>query len=148
MRALSSVARKLGLALCAAIALSGAYLPSAALAQKRCVPMTRKAPCLGRIQSEYAFSGLGSGALSLIRVKLGPKEEIGRDAAREPILRRTFTWHSVPGVKMRAVYVVSAIGLTGKYRFRSVPTKAHSGQVTLTAVVDENIPRLLLEGER
>jgi hypothetical protein len=126
----------------------GSALPRVPLAQKRCVPLDRNAPCLGRIQSVYAFSGLGSGALSLIRAKLSPEEEIGRDAARDPILQRTFTWHSVPSVRMRAVYVVSAIGNTGKYRFHRIPTGAHSGHVTLTAVVDHRIPTLLLEGER
>jgi len=126
----------------------GSALPRVPLAQQRCVPLDRDAPCLGRIQSVYAFSGLGSGTLSLIRAKLSREEEIGRDANHEPILRRTFTWHSVPSVRMRAVYVVSAIGNTGKYRFRSVPTKAHHGQVTLTVDQDGNIPHLLLEGER
>jgi hypothetical protein len=124
-------------------------LPRISLAQPRCVPLARHAPCLGRIQSEYSFfTGQGSGAVSLIRVTHGPREEIGRDTNHEPILRRTFTWHSVSGVRMRAVYVVSAIGNTGKYRFRPVPTKAHHGQVTLKVDQGGNIPRLLLEGER
>jgi hypothetical protein len=128
----------------------GSALPRVPLAQKqeRCVPLDRDAPCLGRIQSGYAFSGLGSGALSLIRAKLSREEEIGRDAVSDPILQRTFTWHSVPSVRMRAVYVVSAIGNTGKYRFHRIPTGSHSGHVTLTAVVDHRIPTLLLEGER
>jgi hypothetical protein len=126
----------------------GLYLPSAVSAQKRCVPLDRNAPCLGRIQSGYAFSGLGGGALSLIRAKLSPEEEIGRNAARDPILQRTFTWHSIASVKMVAVYVVSQIGQTGTYRFHRVPTGTHSGHVTLTAVVDVRIPTLLLEGER
>lgn len=121
---------------------------TSALAQTRCVPLDRNAPCLGSVQSVYAFSGLGSGALSLIRAKLSPEEEIGRNAARDPILQRTFRWHSVSGVTMRAVYVVSQIGQTGKYRFDRIPTGAHSGHVTLTAVVDVRIPTLLLEGER
>jgi hypothetical protein len=139
---------KRGLAFGVVVALSGFHLLSAASAQTHCVPLDRNAPCLGRIQSGYAFSGLGSGALSLIRAKLSPEEEIGRNAARDPILQRTFRWHSVSGVMMRAVYVVSQIGQTGKYRFHRIPTGAHSGHVTLTATVDVRIPTLLLEGER
>jgi hypothetical protein len=118
-----------------------------ASASGRCVSIAHGAPCLGPIQSSYAFAGLGGGATGAIHAKAGPQEEIGKDGSGNPITRRTFTWHSVGSVKIVAVYVSTEIGLTGKYRYRRIPTGSHSGHATLINRWS-NSPQLLLEGSR
>jgi hypothetical protein len=120
---------------------------TARIASTRCVPISRGEPCLAPIQSVYDYPGLGSGAVTYIHAKAGPVTEIGKNAEDEPITERTFTWHSIPSVKIVAVFVVTGVGITGKYHYQRVPTGEHSGHATLTGGYRRN-PTLLLEGER
>jgi hypothetical protein len=120
---------------------------TARLASTRCVPISRGEPCLAPIQSVYDYPGLGSGAVTYIHAKAGPVTEIGKNAEGEPITERTFTWHSIPSVKIVAVFIVTGVGTTGKYHYQRVPTGEHSGHATLTGGYRRN-PTLLLEGSR
>jgi hypothetical protein len=122
---------------------------TASIASTRCVPISRGEPCLAPIQSGYAYSGRGGGAVAYIHAKPGPETEIGKEAAEgDPITERTFTWHSIPGVKMVAAFIVTEIGLTGRYHYRRVPTGEHSGRAVLIDANHKSAPMLLLEGER
>jgi hypothetical protein len=127
---------------------SSARPDPAQVATSHCVPISRGAPCLGTIQSEYAYAGLGGGAVTYIHAHPGAKERIGAAADENPITQWTFTWHSVAGVKMVAAFIVTEIGLTGRYSYQRIPTGEHSGHAVLVAKGDISVPRLLLEGSR
>jgi hypothetical protein len=127
---------------------SSARPDPAQVATGRCVPISRGAPCLGTIQSEYAYAGLGGGAVTYIHAHPGAEERIGTAADENPITQRTFTWHSVASVKIVAAFIVTEIGLTGRYSYQRVPTGEHGGHAVLVAKGDISVPRLLLEGSR
>jgi hypothetical protein len=138
---------------CLIAALVAGILPTASSARPAaqaaiCVPISRGEPCLAPIQSVYAYSGLGGGAVASIHAHPGPEERIGTAADENPITRRTFTWHSTSNVKIVAVFIVTPIGETGRYSYRRVSTGEHSGHAALVAKGDISVPTLLLEGRR
>jgi hypothetical protein len=152
-------AKKLALVLCGALAMAVvAGFPAtaqtnhpAARAAQRCVPIVRQAPCLGPIQSLYAFDGFGGGATSLIHAKAGPRhllEQKVHGMELTEVYSRTFTWHSVPGVRIVAVFAVRSHPGSTHFTYRELKTGAHSGRGTLVYSKGRFNTTLLLEGSR
>jgi hypothetical protein len=115
-------------------------------------------PCLGSLETYYAFNKNTAGATHLLIAHLGPEEPAGTDAAGHELLQRQFQWHTAPDVKIVAAFEVVA-PYKHPVRIKRLTTGPHSGRVTfkmpveLTSVgvhrvVDNEIPVLLLEGER
>src|ERR1700722_8091358 len=111
-------------------------------AQTPCKPISRHEPCLAPIQSFYAYAGEGSGDTTYIKAKAGKRKVAGEVYEETPrpglwqVTKRTFTWHSVAGVRIVAVFVVHG-GFTQPLTYQRVRSGPHSGRVTLTAVFDQ-----------
>lgn len=138
--------------LCVILCAAQLALPSVATSASGCVPLIRKAPCIGPIQSGYAFDGLGGGATSLIKAKAGPEHLLVQKVEGKKLIEisaRTFKWHSVPSVKIVAVYAVigSSRGGSANYTYRKLKTHPHHGEGRLVYRVPMGV-KLLLEGER
>lgn len=116
-----------------------------------CTSRYPEVPCLGPLQSEYAFAGSGYGALSSVRAKFGPIKVIGHVYKKEPapgqyeVLQSTVTVVTGRGVELAAAYELRG-GNHGHYHYQRV-TPNH-GQITLTGVRDGSLPILLLEARR
>jgi hypothetical protein len=125
---------------------------------KHCVSFVTEVPCLAPVQTLVGFNGKTGGATRDITARPGPEEEIGKNPEGIPIMRRSFTWRSVPSVKLVAAFVLTPVSKNGKaVRIRGqfrwsvsrVPTDAHSGKATLTSSEGSSLaPFLLLEGSR
>ena len=127
-------------------------LPAAA-SETRCTAQLKGEPCSGPIRTWYSYSGLGSGDDTYIWAKAGREVPLGRRLKTfppppyyVPVSKRTFTWHSKPGIEVVAVYIVHSH--TRKYTYQKVSKaclKKH--EATLTTDNEEaNPPLLLLEG--
>ena len=118
-----------------------------------CKPISRHEPCLAPIQSFYAYAGEGGGDVTYIHARAGKKKVVGQVYEETPrpglwqVTKRTFTWHSVAGVTIVAVFVETGGGIH-PFVYRRVPSGPHSGHTTLTAIFDNTTPGLLLEGRR
>jgi hypothetical protein len=126
-------------------------LPAVATSASGCVPIIRGAPCIGPIQSGYSFGGLGGGATSLIKAKAGPEhllvQKVEHNKLTE-IKERTFTWHSVPSVKIVAVFIVSGHPGSTHFTYRQLKSSEHHGKARLVESRERKGANLLLEGER
>ncbi len=139
-----------------AVASLGSLASAHGATRKHCYVL--EVPCLGSIETLYAFSGKAGGALHSISAKLGPVQEEGTNPEGNPIVHRTFTWRSAPNVKLVAVYILSILTEHGKavmkhrqgqWIIQRIPTRAHSGKVTVTSTAPRDLePDLLLEGAR
>jgi hypothetical protein len=124
-----------------------------AVAAQSCKPISRHEPCLAPIQSVYAYAGEGGGDTTYIKAKAGKQKVVGQVYEPTPrpglwqVAKRTFTWHSVAGVKIVAVFVVHGGG-NKPFVYQRVPSGPHSGHTTLTSIFDNTTPTLLLEGRR
>jgi hypothetical protein len=139
------------LALTATTMLAAASQASVAGTAQRCVPIIRGAPCLGSIQSLYAFDGFGGGATSLIHAKAGPEhllEQKVHGMEVTEVYSRTFTWHSMPSVRIVAVFAVRSHPGSTHFTYRELKTGAHSGHGTLVFSKGRFNTTLLLEGSR
>jgi hypothetical protein len=122
----------------------------ASATQTHCKPLLTGEPCKAPIQTGYSYSGYGSGDDTYIWAKAGREIPLGRrlktfppPAYYVPVSKRTFTWHTKPGIEVVAVYIVHS--LTRRYTYQKVSLKKH--EVTLTTNnEDPNPPLLLLEG--
>jgi hypothetical protein len=113
----------------------------------------REVPCLGKIQTLYGFTGKAGGAVRSIHAKLGTEEEVGTAPNGIPLLRRSFTWASVAGVRIVAAYALTITDEHGKghWDIERLPTGMHSGHATLTTKPEDKAepnPFLLLEGRK
>lgn len=162
----SSYAERLALVLCGALLAALLFVlhveaqksaPTeravAQVAQTQCKTIIRHEPCLAPIQSLYAYAGDGSGDTTYIKAKAGKQKVVGEVYESKPnpgtwqVTKRVFAWHSVPGIKIVAVYVVHG-GFTKPFVYQRVRSGPHSGHTTLTAVAEQLTPALLLEGRR
>jgi hypothetical protein len=133
--------------------------PTSAVARAASHCYIAEVPCLGRLEALYPFSGRDGGAIRSYHVTLGPEEEAGKDT-EGPIVRRSFAWRSIPSVKLVAAFILTvrvehnkAVMEDGRYkwRWRRVPTGAHSGKAMLTTDQADRTglqPDLLLEGKQ
>jgi hypothetical protein len=112
-------------------------------------------PCIGPIQSNYAMDGLGAGDTKLIWAKYDGRAS-RKLVPTGSLEKQPFVWHSVPSVKIVAVFIIHS-GVRTVGTFQRVPTGSHSGRVTLVWLhpassdltgPNANPPRLLLEGTR
>jgi hypothetical protein len=114
-------------------------------------------PCIGHILSEYNMDCDGGswspGATKLLWANCDGRGVIEMAPGGNPE-RQPFVWHSIPSVKIVAVFIIH----NGVRRdtLQPVPTGAHSGHVILKWFrqarqpigPDAGPPRLLLEGKR
>jgi len=126
--------------------------PEATATKAHCQYYSRGGPC-APIMSVYTFSGYHEGDLKLIWVKLGPDQKSSLSASQTsqcPECReadtRTFTWHSIASVEIVGVYVVREAGKG--FTYQKLPTGKHSGHITLTDLIGDSSPILLLQGRR
>ena len=118
-----------------------------------CKPISRHEPCLAPIQSVYAYAGEGSGDVTYIHARAGKETVVGEVFESSPfpgmyqVTKRTFSWHAVAGVAIVAVFVETGGGIH-PFVYRRVPSGTHSGHATLTAIRENKVPLLLLEGRR
>jgi hypothetical protein len=111
----------------------------------------REVPCLGRIQTLFAFNGKVGGAVSLIHVSAGTEESDGTTPNGKPIMQRRVSWRSAPSVSIVVAYVLTIDRENKKtgWHIQRIPTAAHSGQTTLVTEPEnpvETEPFVLLEG--
>ena len=143
--AVGSVAMAISLATGTAV-VSAAGRPSATAAT-HCKPISIGEPCLGPIQSGYAYDGFGGGDDTYIHAKAGPKVVVEKGGETGEVTERTFTWHSIPSVEMVAVFIVSKSNPDSRtFHYTRVKTGRHSGHVAMRAVFQGIPPTLLLEG--
>jgi hypothetical protein len=111
-------------------------------------------PCIGHILSEYNMDCDGGGAGKLLTAKCEGHATIEMAPNGNPE-KQPFVWHSVPSVKIVAVFIVH--NGANRDTFQRIPTGPHSGHVTLKwfkqssshrTGPDVGPPRLLLEGTR
>ena len=144
----AGIALRLALVLCGALltalllvlngeAKTGPPTPKAVVAQTRCQSDYPRVPCLGPIQSFYAYDGYGSDKTSYLKAKFGPTSTSGIVFKDKPkpgpyeVTHRTVTWHSAANIEIVAVYVIHG-SLHGQ-TYQKLPTGPHSGHTTLTA---------------
>ena len=155
-RMLTAVVAALGMAMLIgfpAVAQTDPPMKKQAVAtQSRCKPLTPSAPCVGPLQSEYAYDGYGVGNTTSIHVKAGPMTVVGKVYKSTPVpgfyqvKKRTFTWHSPASVTIVAVYIERRRGLHVSYQ--RISTGTHSGHTTLTLLEQSIPPTLYLEGRK
>jgi hypothetical protein len=134
----------------------GAQLDPARAVSARCAPYFVGAPCLGPIQVDYPMFGRDGGALHAIPAKLSPEVEVGKEPNGDPIIHRTLSWHTAPGVKLVAAYEVTIVTKDGKagFHFHRIHIGTHSGHIPMTGTLQgtthdpETETDVLLEGER
>lgn len=141
------------LALALSLLMVGVVGSPSAAATVRCSHIAEPGePCLGPIETAYAYDGYSEGDTSLIKASFGSNHEIGKDANKDPIMQRTVSWHSAPGVKIVAVFVITRTWSPKlHFHYRQVPSGPHSGHVTLTARYTDGVPLpplLAIQGER
>jgi hypothetical protein len=118
----------------------------------RCI--FRGVPCLGDLETYYAFNGNTAGATRSLVARLGPEEPAGINAQGDPLVKRKLHWRTSRGVKLVAAFEVIAPS-EHHVHIRRLATGAHSGEVTFTIATSPTnhrpigqIPVLLLEGTR
>jgi hypothetical protein len=114
----------------------------------------RGVPCLGDLETYYAFNGNTAGATRSLVARLGPEEPAGINAQGDLLVKRKLHWRTSRGVKLVAAFEVIAPSEHHAH-IRRLATGAHSGEVTFTIATNPTnhrpigqIPVLLLEGTR
>src|ERR1700730_5466204 len=106
---MSARARVLALVFCAMVPAILVAAPLSAQAASSCRSHDfPEVPCLGPLQSDYAYAGSGYGALSYVWAKAGPEEPLTVKAPptlpKRFAYQRTFTIHTRPGIELMGVF--------------------------------------------
>jgi hypothetical protein len=117
-------------------------------------PSTPYEPCKGPIEVATNYSGYKEGALSQIKLTLGPSRMVSGEPGEHggyfhEVFQRQVSWHSVPDVEIVAAFILHRPGHKPYFRYQSIPTGAHAGHVTLTFVKESFAePILIVQGRR